>query len=339
MNRTTDALPEADDVSGVEGADRASSDGGPSGLSPTQIISECLALSKECLDEGLFVAATEECYRAIAVAPDHLPLHLRLCEILRLQGRVEDSLAKLRSVAQTYDARSEAEKAVETYDRILQVAPLDVEARGRLSKLLVEAGEIEQALEQYVSLGNAYYQLAQSERALEVYSDALRIASGSLDPKGWRIKLQHTIGDLSTQMVNWTLAIESYRDVVELDPGDEKAKMNLVDLCLRQGKSEMAVRWLEELIRDVLDGDERDRIVSFLKDVVRANPEVAELRAGLAQMYADGGQPSKAVEELEKVGKIYWQSGKKDEAKEVLQQILALDSDKAQEYQRRLGLS
>jgi tetratricopeptide (TPR) repeat protein len=338
-NLPPSALPEDKVGDAVQGADRTSSGEGTSDPSSTQVISDCLALSQECLEKGLFVAATEECYRAIAVAPDHLPLHLRLGEILHLQGRVEDSLAKLRSVAQTYEARGEAEQAVETYDRILRIAPLDVAARSRLVKLLVETGEIEQALEQYVSLGNAYYQLAQCEKALDVYSDALQVASGSLDSKGWRIRIQHLIGDLSVQLVNWTLAIDCYGDIVKLDPGDERAKMRLVELCLRQGKSQVALRWLEELIRGVADADGRRRAISFLRDVIGANPGMAELRAGLAQLYVDGGQFSKAVAQLEKVGKMYWQAGKKDKAKEVLQQILELDSGKAQEYQRRLGLS
>jgi len=333
------ALPEDEMGDAVEGVDRALSGEGTSDSSPTQVISDCLALSQECLEKGLFVAATEECYRAIAVAPDHLPLHLRLGEILHLQGRVEDSLAKLRSVAQTYEARGEAEQAVEAYDRILRITPLDVEARSCLVKLLVEAGEIEQALEQHVALGSAYYQLAQGEKALDVYSDALQVTSRSLNSTGWRIRIQYLIGDLSVQMVNWTLAIDCYGDIVKLDPGDERAKMRLIELCLRQGESQAALRWLEELIRGVADADGRGRVISFLRDVIGANPGVAELRAGLAQLYADGGQFSRAVAQLEKVGKMYWQAGKKDKAKEVLQQILELDSGKAKEYQRRLGLS
>jgi len=171
-----------------------------------------MATSQEHIKRNMLLTAIEEIHRAIEMAPTYLPLHLRLAEVFVRQERLEEAIAKYMAVAEVYHTRGDDRQAIGVYKQILKMSPMDVNVRARMIDLLVNRGEMDQALEQYMSLADDYYQLAQIDKALEKYNEALYLASRASNERTWKVQILHKIGDINLQRVDWRRATAAYEE-------------------------------------------------------------------------------------------------------------------------------
>ncbi len=300
-------------------------------------ILSAVSLSQEYVKRGALTAATEACFQAIQAAPTYLPLHLRLAEIFVEDGRIEDAVAKYKAVADLYLVREEPRLAVGVYKRMLRLAPLDVVARSRLIDLFQSSGEIDQALEQYMALADAYYQLAQIGKALEKYTEALRLVLRSSDEKKWRARLLRKMADVHVRRANWREAAELYRQIVEMEPDDERAWLQLIDLSHKLGGDKASDRIVTRMLDGFNSRGEGERALTLLQEAVRLYPQQMALRARLARAYIDADRREEAVAELDMLGELQLEAGLREQAKATIRYIISLKPKKVEAYEHLLS--
>jgi tetratricopeptide (TPR) repeat protein len=296
-----------------------------------------MSSSREYMKRDALTAATEVCYQAIQSAPAYLPMHLRLAEVFCQEKRIDDAASKYRSVADLYVVRGEAWHAIDVYNRLLRLEPMDVAARSRLIDLLIDAGQIDQALEQYLALADAHYQLAQADEALDKYSEALRLARRASSEKDWRVRLLHGMGDLQTRRLHWQEALEVYAQLVDEAPDDERARLQLIDLNHKLGRPKQAEQEVEAMLAYYRARDQADRSFVLLQEAVRLQPKQMALRARLATMYLDAGKQEEAVAELDALGELQIERGLKEQAIRTVKFIISLKPKNVEEYQQLLS--
>jgi tetratricopeptide (TPR) repeat protein len=295
-----------------------------------------MAMSQEYTKRNMLLTATEEIYRAIEMAPTYLPLHLHLAEVFVRQERLEEAIAKYMAVAEVYHMRGDDRQAIGVYKRVLKMSPMDVNVRARMIDLLVNRGEIDQALEQYMSLADDYYQLAQIDKVLEKYNEALHLASRASNERTWKAQILHQIGDISMQRVDWRGATAAYEEIKALSPDDEKVRKRLFDLYQKQGQNHKALVELRELVRHYEAKGQPQKALSILKDAVQLRPQEMSLRALLARVYVQQGMKREAVAELDALGEMQLEAGLKDEAVQTVRQIIALEPANVEAYRQLL---
>ena len=94
--------------------------------------------SEKYIDQRLMLAATDACLEVIRLAPDYLPIHLRMGEIYEREGRPEEALSKYQLLIDTYIARGESSAAIPVYFRLIELSPDTTNARARLADGLLE---------------------------------------------------------------------------------------------------------------------------------------------------------------------------------------------------------
>jgi len=139
------------------------------------------------------------------------------------KGGWKEAVHKYVSVAETYRVRGEVQRAVAVYRKAIETAPMDVNVREHLIQMLIEAGLIDQAIEQYMAVADAYYQLAQTNRAVEKYTEALKYAAQGDPARHWEVNVLHRVGDIYMQRVNWKQAVRAYQRIRRVDGEDEKS--------------------------------------------------------------------------------------------------------------------
>jgi tetratricopeptide (TPR) repeat protein len=296
-----------------------------------------LSLSQEYMKRGALTAATEVCYRAIESAPTYLPLHLRLAEIFAQDGRVEDSVSKYQAVADLYIVREESRQAIGVYKRVLRLMPMEVVIRARLIDLLISFGEIDQALDQYLALSDAYYQLAQVDKALEKYAEALRLVPRASDERRWRIRLLHKMADVQVRRAKWREAFPLYRQLIVLDPDDERAWLNLIDLSYKLGGDRKADQEVVAMLNGFRSRGQSERALPLLQEAVRLHPQQMALRARLARAYIDAGMREDAVAELDMLGELQLDAGLRDQARATIRFIISLKPNNVEAYEQLLS--
>jgi len=295
-----------------------------------------MAMSQEYMKRNMLLTAIEEIYRAIEMAPTYLPLHLRLAEVFVRQERFEEATAKYMNVAEVYHMRGDDRQAISVYKRVLKMSPMDVNVRARMIDLLITRGEIDQALEQYMSLADDYYQLAQIDKALEKFNEALYLASRTPNGRKWKVQILHKIGDINMQRVDWRSATAAYEELKTLSPDDERVRKYLFDLYQKQGQINKALAELKELVKYYEAKDQLQKALSILKDAVQLRPQEMSLRALLAQVYAKQGMKDEAVTELDALGEMQLEAGLRDEAVQTVKQIIALEPANVEAYRQLL---
>ena len=295
-----------------------------------------MAMAQEYMKRNMLPTAIEEIHRAIEMAPTYLPLHLRLAEVFVRQERLEEAIAKYMAVAEVYHTRGDDRQAIGVYKQVLKMSPMDVNVRARMIDLLVNRGEMDQALEQYMSLADDYYHLAQIDKALEKYNEALYLASRASNERTWKVQILHKIGDINLQRVDWRRATAAYEEIKALSPEDEKVRTHLFDLYQKQGQMNKALAELEELVKYYQAKGQPQKALSVLKEAIQLRPQEMSLRALLAQVYVQQGMKREAIAELDALGEMQLEAGLRDEAIQTVKQIIALEPANVEAYRQLL---
>ncbi|HDQ70791.1 MAG TPA: tetratricopeptide repeat protein [Chloroflexi bacterium] len=297
-------------------------------------VMESISLSQEYVKRSMHYTALEECAYALDYAPNFLPIHQQMAQILVSMGKIEQAIAKFVVTADTYGIRGNIASAMSMYQRALKLTPMDTHVRTKLIDLLTSHGEIDKALENYLILADSHYHMAQMDKSRDIYLEALRLAPRGTPEKRWEVRILHKIGDIDMQLVNWKNAIEVYERIRELAPDDERARLTLMDLYYRFGRSEAAIIELDKLLQIYKEDQKSERIFTILENAVRDKPDNIPLRTRLAQAHLDAGNVNAALEHLDKLGDMQIEAGRVEDAKATIRVIIALKPPNVEAYQQ-----
>ena len=301
----------------------------------TEVMVTTLALTSEYLKRNMLMTASEECLRAIQKAPAYLPLHIRLADILLKQERTDESITKYLYIAKVYQMRNQLDQAVNIYQKILKLAPMDVTVRSKLIDLYTAHHNLTEALEQYLILADSYYQLAQVDRALEKYNEALRLAASTDNPDSWKMEALTRIADIYNQRFDWANATSALEEILKINPEDEPIKLRLVDLYFKQYKLNEAITILDDLLA-IYQRQDPIQALELLKEFSSSYPDDMSLRQRLAVAYAQNDMIREAITEYDALGEMQMENGLRDEAIQTIQAIINLGPDDVEGYHRLL---
>jgi tetratricopeptide (TPR) repeat protein len=295
-----------------------------------------LEMIDRLLGDNHLNAAMEEALLALGASPYYLPIHLRMAEILFKSGRQENAMRKLKAVAETHRVRGEVREASEVYLRILNFAPVDLNSRARLIELLAQQARTDEALDQFLQLADLFRQMAQIEEARRALTDALRLAQQSqVEPK-WEIRILREMGDMDLARLDWRHALRTFEQITTLDPADEKASANLIDLNLRLGQEEAAAVALDRHLENLVRAGRGIEALAYLEDLAREHPGKQMLHTRLAEAYRAAGRKADAISQYDALGEIQLDAGQIGDAIHTIRTIISLEPSGLDGYQELL---
>jgi tetratricopeptide (TPR) repeat protein len=297
---------------------------------------ESLYLSQEHARRNMLDTAIEEVYRAISLSPEYLPAHIQLGELLVRQDRIDAAVAKLAAVGDTFRIRGDVGSAINMYERIVQISPLDLPIRARLVDLLKQQGQIDASLEHYLAMGEAYYQLAQVDKARETYQEAMKLAPRGSEEHNWRARVLHRQADIDLQRFDWPRALAAYRELRQEEPNDERTAITLIDLYYRVGQSALALRELDQYLKQLVAAGRGNKVAGILEDMARRHPAEAPLVYRLVRLYLSQNRRQEAFERLDALGEALLEAGETQKAITTIEQIVRLNPPNILSYQQLL---
>ena len=297
---------------------------------------DSLSRINQIATQGHLRAAMEEAFSALEYSPSYLPLHIHMGELLLMNGRPQQAIEKLATVARVYTARGETDRATQMYERIVSVSPLDVNARSRLVDQLTARGQIQEAANQLLDLGDVYYRQAQLVKARQTYENALRLAQGGEVDGSWTAQILHQMADIDMQRLDWRKALRVYEQLRTLMPTDESARLNLIQLNLRIGSEARATAEMDNYIQYLASRNREADTAVFLDKVLEENPGYAMAHRRLAENHQENGRKDKAVAEWNKVGELLVKAGDREGAKSAVRAILSLNPSNVERYEQFL---
>ncbi len=299
-------------------------------------VTEGLNLIDRYVREGLHSLALDQAHYMLESAPDYLPIHWRIGQILLDRNNIPAAMTKYNLVAETYRLRGDTERAMSILQEALKIAPMDTALHHSLITLLQESERWGDLLSQYIDLADAYYQLADMDAARATYLSAIQLGQRLGVPDEQIIQILHRLGEIEVNRLDLRQAMRTYDQIRRTDPNDERARRALVDLNYRLNDPISAVRELDGLLRLYAKGQKAGQIIRVLEELVTRYPNDMALRSRLAAVYHQTGNVPKAVEQLDALAELQLESGLHNDALVTIRRIIALNPEQAQGYQRLL---
>ena len=285
---------------------------------------------------GKLRPAMDEAYSAIQSAPTYLPLHVLVGDLLVQENRDEDAVIKYSITAQAYGVRGEVSQATKLLRRILQLAPMDMSVRNRLIDQLIARGQIDEAIREYLELAAIYYRLADLNMARKTYTAALRIVQQGNVDRDWNAHILQRMADIDLQRLDWKQALRIYEQIRTIMPDDDDARKQIVELNFRMAQTGKAMNELESYIARLESQGKNDAAILFVEEVLTEYPDQPLVKRALAMSLYHAGRAEEAIELLDVVGDTLMQTGNKQAAFEVINQIVLMNPPNVEEYRKLL---
>lgn len=302
----------------------------------TEKVLKSIGRIDDFMNRGLHLVALEEAMLAMDYVPSYLGLHFRIAEILIQRGNTPGGMTKLRTIARAHKVRGEISQAATIFKRIIRHSPIDISARKQLIHLLAQQDRVQEALEQYIELADLYRQMAEIDNARIALQEALALTQRSAVDREWRIRLLNRIGDIDLSHLDWREALRIFEEVCELDPDNETARLQVIDLNLRLGQENEAGQALDRQLEHLVQSDQSKEALSLIEDLAREYPGKQILHSRLARAYRAAGRKADAIAQYDALGEIQLDAGQTTEAARTIETIISLDPPNIEGYQELL---
>ncbi len=297
---------------------------------------EALALAQEYLRRDKLGAASEECYRAIELAPNYLPAHIRLAEIMMRQDRLTDANAKYQILSELCIIRGDLPRAESLYRSALKITPDDVGTRSKLVDLLAQQNRTEDALAEYLALGDVYARAGQPVKAIEKFTEGVRVAARTGITNVYATNLRHRLAEIRARQGDFKNALALYQEIHHVSPDDERAHFYIVDLEFRLGRPNAALSDLEDLLVNYQQHGEPKKATGVLEALAQNYPTESGLAMRLAQNYHATGMRDKAIATLDVLGEAQLSAGQRQAAAETIRHIVEMNPPRVEDYKKLL---
>ena len=281
---------------------------------------------------GRLRSAMDEAFHALQFAPTYLPLHTLIGDLLVREGHTQEAMAKFAVVANAYGVRGEANLATKMLRRVIELSPMDLNARTRMIDQLIARGLVDEAINEYLELADIYYRLAELDMARKTYTTALRVVQQANADRSWNVHILQRMADIDMQRLDWKQAMRVFEQIRTLRPDDENVRRNLIDLNLRLAQHSQAIAELDNYLSYLDSSGKREKAIPFLEGLVNENQDQIILRRALADQYMHAKKTDDAIAQLDTIGEILVEEGKTEDAIAVIQQILLMNPPNANDY-------
>jgi len=236
--------------------------------------------------------------KILAISPSNLPLRMKIVEYYIKEGFNKDASQELVHIARMLEEKGESEKAVEHFNRAIELFPQNKEAFMSMSKLYETLGKRKEASDILV-------------RAMETFPDDIDL------------KLQ--LVELHVNGGNFDEATSLLKQIAEKEPDNISIKEQIANIHLLKGNREKAWEVYRSIIDELMMLKNPEQLIETLSELSDVEP--VETGKKLASLYKETGNNEKAFEEFLKVGRILKDSGMHEEALSMLNEAHQLRPD------------
>lgn len=266
--------------------------------------------------EGDYDGALKHYRAAVAVRPEFALAQSNLCDLLGRMGDPEGAIAACEAAAMAapesancaYNlavqlaAAGNIDQAIDRYRIALDLDPEELRVLNNLALLLEEQGEVDEAealLRKALTvepaytlaranLGNLYVKQGKGEEGVTVYLEGLELLANDLE----------LINGLGYQYATLNMpdkAREQYEKALQIEPDFDRARINLVQLCVATGALDDALKHLTVLVEKYPDEPQLlvdmagifaqqgnvEQAVAYYQKALEVNPNLEEARSKL----------------------------------------------------------
>jgi pilus assembly protein FimV len=283
--------------------------------------------------------------------------YLNLAELYGKQGLMMEAKSQYQYVVDEYIKRSKMREAGDVLKKMADIDPSDLKIRSKLADLYTREGNAGKAVEEHVAIAEELTKKGHLAEALQVLEKGLKI-----DAKSGRLRLE--LGRIHLVQKNYDKAVhfleeatqgkpndpdimgrlgEAYlgskriaeaeglfKRLLELNPNDEDARVQMARVSLQQGHFDRAYGEMEPLVEKLVQNRDGDRAAALLQQIVQKSPSHVKTLSRLVDVYQQFQKESSLLATYSQLTEAYIQQGQLAEAASVLELLVQREPANAQ---------
>ena len=290
--------------------------------------------------------------KVIRTNPDYMEARDRLVDLFLQQGHHSEAKAELRQIGEHYYSENLFNRALEAYEKLLEIDPSNLDSRLKITEILVREGRRTEAATHFHAMGEELLEKNMVNEAQKMANQGLK-----MDPDS--IKLQTLGAQIFLAEGKTDEALHALTEICRKNDRDQEAIRILGRTYFDRGQLREAkacflralhlnqdeIQPLEEVAQKFIDRGELDEAFSTLVPISERLLEKEAYDAAIAlfrnilytdenhklsqeklvEIYEKSGQTANAILGLEKMITYFLSEQKKPEAIEKIRDLLRLD--------------
>jgi len=262
-------------------------------------------------------------------------------------GETDSAVAELLSLAEWQERHKRRDEAIETLRGILQQVADNEQATERLTKLYLETGHRDQAVELLYECGERALAAERSDRAREFLERIIQVAPEHAPA---RVRLKEVllrlnrpaeaIEQLFALTDLWTTAGEddrvegACREILTLDPRSSRAAVALKEIYLKTNRPEPALNTLAQTIARLREVGQTEEAKSLAGEMLLIAEDDRRALETMAELDLETGDTDGAVDHYLHLATLCEADGEFADVELYLRKIVELDEQHAEARQR-----
>ena len=282
-----------------------------------EALAEYNYVAKFYADDGFYLRAIALYKQILKLDPTQININLKLAELYHKQNLNGDAIQQFQLVYQYYERKGDTVRALETLDKMAEMAPGNLQLRMRLADAYYRNGNVDHSLDEYIKIGEQLKKEGRIDDVISLYEKLIKHHPQRLDmiievadtylktnrkemaeariDMGLAIapdamKLLYLKSRLSMERDNHQATIEILDRMLRIDPGFITAREDLARVYEKLGNKDALEKLYTELMitfRKKVGGEERAAHYKALYDNLKSTISEDMMSAGIGRGRAD----------------------------------------------------
>jgi tetratricopeptide (TPR) repeat protein len=321
-------------------------------------------------EEGFALKAIALYKKILHISPLEVNALINLGELNAEKGLIGNANENLGAAAEVFMKEGETEKALEVFEKMLELSPSNVNLHLKVAQLYMDSGLKESAGKKYLAIAADYLEKDDRDTAKEYYLKAIECDSRNVPAYAGLSRISEDSGDLEqayeyinkavslsadnsdvlshyARIANVQGDIENARNafikLVELEPSNTFHRKNLGEVYMKEGSPEKAWNEFRPYVEDVMSNEQWDEAIGVLEQFRDVHP--VEVRSMLVNVYKGKNERESAIRELKDLADICEEKNLDEDVLRLCQEVLELDpadsgaQEKIKVLEEKLGIT
>lgn len=295
-----------------------------------------LASAQKNLQKGQLAKAIKDYQQVVELDPKDIRNRQKLAELFCRARMNAEAFGEYGAVARHYGDNGFYLKAIAVYKQMQKLDPEQVNIYHRLAELNVKQGLVGNALAEYRNLAAFFEKKKLLADAIGVLQKMAELEPENINvhvkiaecyvQAGLREKAREEITQvlvLLREAREFSRMAKLYELFLPLFPNDPEMKTGLAEVLVRKGEIEKGLQLLKALLRDNPENSQILKVLAFgyrenedyenerlaYQHLLKHAPGDLQLREGYIRACLDGGEHSRALEELDECKEAFFNAG------------------------------
>ncbi len=227
-----------------------------------EALAEYNYVAKFYADDGFYLRAIALYKQVLKLDPTQININLKLAELYHKQNLNGDAIQQFQLVYQYYERKGDTVRALETLDKMAEMAPGNLQLRMRLADAYYRNGNVDHSLDEYVKIGEQLKKEGRVDDVTSLYEKLIKHHPQRLD---MIIEVADTY----------------------LKTGKKEMAEARIDMGLGVTPDNMKLLYLKS--RLCMERDNHQTTIEILDRILRIDPDFITAKEDLARVYEKVG--------------------------------------------------